>query len=146
MTPRVHFLSNKTLFIELESISEVGRVIVGEYNSKKRKFFYENDEPNWGEWCTGCKEYDREHHCCPRWNNVIRDTVSELKEAYSIVQCWECKYRPIWNDERGKAEAPPKENPEYEGECDMTCPYLCDDSYYNRMPQEWFFCAKGERK
>lgn len=31
------------------------------------------------EWCTGCKEYDQEKHCCPRWNKVIRNTVGELK-------------------------------------------------------------------
>lgn len=31
------------------------------------------------EWCKGCKEYDKEKHCCPRWNKVIRNTVEELK-------------------------------------------------------------------
>lgn len=29
------------------------------------------------EWCTGCKEYDTEKHCCPRFNNVIRHTLNE---------------------------------------------------------------------
>lgn len=29
------------------------------------------------EWCTGCKEYDHEKHCCPRWNKVIRDTLND---------------------------------------------------------------------
>ena len=29
------------------------------------------------EWCTGCKEYDTEKHCCPRFNNVIRNTMNE---------------------------------------------------------------------
>ena len=32
------------------------------------------------EWCTGCKEYDAELHCCPRWTKVIRKTVEELKQ------------------------------------------------------------------
>ena len=40
------------------------------------------------EWCTGCKEYDHEKHCCPRFNNVIRETVEEL----GIIHCRECKH------------------------------------------------------
>ena len=31
------------------------------------------------EWCTGCKEYDQEKHCCHRWTKVIRKTVDEIK-------------------------------------------------------------------
>lgn len=31
------------------------------------------------EWCTDCKEYDQEKHCCHRWSKVIRNTVEELK-------------------------------------------------------------------
>lgn len=30
-----------------------------------------------GEWCTDCKEYDQEKHCCPRFNKVIRTTLQE---------------------------------------------------------------------
>lgn len=33
------------------------------------------------QWCTGCKEYDQEKHCCHRYSKVIRDTVKEMKEA-----------------------------------------------------------------
>ena len=33
-------------------------------------------------WCTGCREYDQEKHCCPRWSKVIRDTVAEMKQEY----------------------------------------------------------------
>lgn len=29
------------------------------------------------EWCTGCKEYNTEKHCCPRFNQVIRRTMNE---------------------------------------------------------------------
>lgn len=32
------------------------------------------------EWCTECKEYDHERHCCPRFNHVIRTTLQEMKE------------------------------------------------------------------
>lgn len=27
------------------------------------------------EWCTGCKEYDTEKKCCPRFNKVIREAL-----------------------------------------------------------------------
>lgn len=30
-------------------------------------------------WCTDCKEYDTEKHCCPRFNRVIRETLTEIK-------------------------------------------------------------------
>ena len=29
-------------------------------------------ELNEFEWCTDCKEYDQEKHCCHRWTKVIR--------------------------------------------------------------------------
>ena len=37
-------------------------------------------EPQKFKWCTDCKEYDREKHCCHRWSKVIRDTVEEMKQ------------------------------------------------------------------
>ena len=38
-------------------------------------------QPDIDEWCTDCKEYDNERHCCPRWNRVIRETVKEVLKA-----------------------------------------------------------------
>lgn len=35
------------------------------------------------EWCTDCKEYDQERHCCPRFNRVIRETLDEVKPQMS---------------------------------------------------------------
>ena len=32
-----------------------------------------------GEWCTDCKEYDTERHCCPRFNRVIRDALKDAQ-------------------------------------------------------------------
>lgn len=32
------------------------------------------------EWCTDCKEYDHDKHCCPRFNRVIAETIKEAKE------------------------------------------------------------------
>ena len=36
-------------------------------------------EMNLDEWCTDCKEYDQERHCCPRWNRVIRQTLKDAQ-------------------------------------------------------------------
>lgn len=36
-------------------------------------------EPHYDEWCTDCKEYDKERHCCPRWNKVIRQTLQDTR-------------------------------------------------------------------
>ena len=41
-----------------------------------------SERPELDEWCTDCKEYDQERHCCPRWNRVIRNTVEELKAEH----------------------------------------------------------------
>lgn len=32
------------------------------------------------EWCTDCKEYDQEKHCCPRFNQVIKSTLDEMED------------------------------------------------------------------
>lgn len=31
------------------------------------------------EWCHDCKEYDKEKHCCPRFNHVIKTALDESK-------------------------------------------------------------------
>jgi hypothetical protein len=36
---------------------------------------------NTSEWCKTCKEYNHDKHCCPRYNNVIRETVEEIKQS-----------------------------------------------------------------
>lgn len=37
-------------------------------------------EPQSFKWCTDCKEYDQEKHCCHRYSKVIRDTVAEIRQ------------------------------------------------------------------
>ena len=37
-------------------------------------------EPQSFKWCTDCKEYDQEKHCCHRYSKVIRNTVAELRQ------------------------------------------------------------------
>ena len=36
--------------------------------------------PDFDEWCTDCKEYDKERNSCPRWNRVIKETLKDLQE------------------------------------------------------------------
>lgn len=50
-------------------------------------------EPHYDEWCHDCKEYDKERHCCPRWNRVIRQALKELKDAQPEQQWISCKDR-----------------------------------------------------
>lgn len=50
--------------------------------------------PELDEWCDGCKEYDTEKHCCPRFNRVIRSalddsTLIQKQDAIDIVN-FEC--------------------------------------------------------
>lgn len=59
------------------------------------------------EWCTDCKEYDQEAHCCHRWSKMIRKTVEEMK----LVHCIDCQhseydsvYGERWCHYNGKAE------------------------------------------
>lgn len=33
--------------------------------------------PGTDEWCPGCKEYDPDRHCCPRFNRVIKTALAE---------------------------------------------------------------------
>ena len=44
------------------------------------------------EWCTDCKEYDKEKHCCPRWNRVIREALKDAQPE--IIYCKDCKHNP----------------------------------------------------
>lgn len=59
------------------------------------------------EWCTDCKEYDQEAHCCHRYSKMIRKTLEEMQ----IVHCIDCQhseydsvYDERWCHYNGKAE------------------------------------------
>ena len=53
-------------------------------------------ELHYDEWCTDCKEYDHERHCCPRWNRVIRET---LKDVQPEEDCDTCKHGYFGDDQ-----------------------------------------------
>ena len=39
------------------------------------------------EWCYDCKEYDQEHHCCPRFNRVIRTALQDAQPEPKWIPC-----------------------------------------------------------
>lgn len=54
------------------------------------------------EWCTDCKEYDNERHCCPRFNHVIRTTLQEVQaEQPEIIRCNDCLMHGVCRFELG---------------------------------------------
>ena len=80
----------------------------------------------------------------------------EILSVDPLVRCRECKHRPVKShDKKGRLwiTAPKNYNEDClsafapaVGEYDLTCPYLCDDPYYNRMPDDNYYCSKGVRK
>jgi hypothetical protein len=75
-------------------------------------------------------------------------TAQEIPAAdvVEVVRCKNCKHRPVVvNPSRpyGSGLAGPGSDPFGR---DETCPYLCDDGYYNRMPRDDGFCNLGEVK
>lgn len=54
------------------------------------------------EWCTDCKEYDQEKHCCHRFTKTIHYTLEEVKDAYSIIFCEECIHYQRWESPSGE--------------------------------------------
>lgn len=40
-------------------------------------------EQNPDEWCTDCREYDKEKHCCPRFNRIIRTAMGDASRWVS---------------------------------------------------------------
>lgn len=81
----------------------------------------------------------------------MRTALENAKQYRAIVHCKDCKHRPFINT-GGVHIYPPRmrvEEPEdgySHDRPDDTCPFLCDDEYYSRMPPDDFFCAYGEVK
>lgn len=73
------------------------------------------------EWCTDCKEYDQEKHCCHRWTKVIRNTVEELR----VVRCKDCKYAEYMDDVQS---------------------LWCTECGNGRTVAPYDFCSYGERR
>ena len=68
--------------------------------------------------------------------SVLMQTLKLSPISQTIVRCKNCKHRPIddGSDDGGFSLIFP----------DYVCPYRCDDSYYNRMPKDDWYCHNGE--
>lgn len=65
----------------------------------------------------------------------------ETERKTEIIYCNACKHRPVVTDPDhpyGFGVSGP--------DWDQTCPFLCDDPYYNRMPADDMYCGLGEEK
>lgn len=91
------------------------------------------------------------HHNSVLWPDHVEECREALREiepadVVEVVRCKNCKHRPVVvNPSRpyGFGLAGPGSDPFSR---DETCPYLCDDGYYNRMPDDDGFCNLGEVK
>ena len=77
---------------ELDRIDHVPKWIFDRLERAIRKL--PSAESESFEWCTDCKEYDQESHCCHRYSKMIRKTVEEMQ----IVRCKDCKYAEYIDD------------------------------------------------
>lgn len=78
---------------------------------------------------------------------VTDEVVKEIKKLPSaqpeIIRCKDCKHKPY-----------PSDNYNFDnGDCgfeiifpDYRCPCQCDDGYYNRIPDDDWFCGNAERR
>lgn len=60
-------------------MDELKRAPTNAIRAKARIEALPSAHPELNEWCHDCKEYDQEHHCCPRWNRVIKTTLEEAQ-------------------------------------------------------------------
>ena len=82
-------------------------------------------------------------------NNMSDEELKELFEKAmenspvtaleEIVYCRDCIHRPF--KEYSEIHAP-----KINGLTDYTCPFVCVDSYYTRIPDDDFYCKFGEKK
>lgn len=81
------------------------------------------------EWCTDCKEYDKDNYCCHRWSKMIRNTVEELKEYSGLVRCKDCRFSEIFQNDSSGVMA-----------------MYCRAFTFERMVAEDDYCSYGERR
>ena len=99
------------------------------------------------EWCTDCKEYDHEKHCCPRFNRVIRTTLNEavanLKEELesAIPNCQKCAIKELWKETEKEDLVSVVRCKDCRHRDLFSCP-LAD----NDFQKDEDFCSWGERR
>ena len=89
----------------------------------------------------------KEYICIESPNEVEGGIL--LKEQ-ELIRCKYCKHRPR-KDEIGCIRPPRIQvgvyswgEPEYDD--DLTCPYVCEDRWYSRIPNDEQYCDRAERK
>ena len=70
-------------------MSAVNSLLAHNKQLSKRIKALTSAQPELDEWCTDCKEYDQEQHCCPRWNKVIRETLKDAQPEPHWIPCSE---------------------------------------------------------
>ena len=79
-----HIEKEKLIKADIESIENRVRHAFNQgydlgFKDGKEKAKPLEQEPQTFKWCTTCKEYDQEKHCCHRWSKVIKNTVEDMK-------------------------------------------------------------------
>lgn len=95
-----------------------------------------------------CDDCDSGHcgSCRVNFEGVkdARKVLKELPSAQSeIVRCKDCIHRPIANDTYNFDDWNCGFDIEFP---DYRCPCRCDDEYYNRIPDDDWFCGNAERR
>lgn len=76
-------IERQDIIKELESWLKVEGYSEGELNIIKAVLYelqsLPSAQPDLNEWCTDCKEYDKEKHHCPRFNRVIREALKDAE-------------------------------------------------------------------
>ena len=79
---------------------------------------------------------------CDHWAEHGYDN-SAVCPLIDIVQCKDCKHRPIKDDSDG---ADYGFNIVAPTDGDDLCPCLVEDGWYSWMPEDNFYCGRGERR
>lgn len=62
--------------------------------------------------------------------------IAYIREQTELIRCRECKHRP--HEDKDGYIMPPDD--------DYTCPYVCDDDWYSRIPSDEQYCDRAEPK
>lgn len=74
------------------------------------------------------------------------EIVAHAEKVAELVRCGDCKHRPMLKNPIGKQYGFNVIAPEdKDGWEDNTCPYLVDDGFYSRYPNDTDFCSYAER-
>lgn len=79
---------------------------------------------------------------CDHWGEYGYDNSTDCP-LIDIVRCGECKHRPIKDDPDG---ADYGFNIVAPTDRDDLCPCLVEDGWYSWMPEDNFYCGRGERR